>query len=203
MAKPVQKREPVPAASGAIADPDSVFGPPPLLDGEDETEYRQMLGRIETSVAPSDMIETIWVRDIADLSWEILRYRRLKARYMRVATAKEIPHILRRVVPVTELRDAFQAIWMSGGPEIETEIMPPLREAGYDRQSVEARALAKHVDTFERFDKLIAQAEARRNGVLREVDRRRDALARRAREAIAEIEDAEFEDVVDYTSETT
>jgi hypothetical protein len=51
-------------------------------------------------------------------------------------------------------------------------------------------------DDFERFDRMIAQAEARRNGILREIDRHNDAVARRVRDTIADIEEAEFEDVM-------
>ena len=44
-------------------------------------------------------------------------------------------------------------------------------------------------------DLTIMRSEARPNVALREIDRHRDAVARRLREAVAEIEDAEFEDV--------
>jgi hypothetical protein len=47
----------------------------------------------------------------------------------------------------------------------------------------------------ELFERLIAQAEVRRNSLLREIDRHRDAtIARRLRQASEEIQDAEFED---------
>ncbi len=39
------------------------------------------------------------------------------------------------------------------------------------------------------------QTEARRDMILREIDRHRDALARRLREASAAIEDAEFTEI--------
>jgi hypothetical protein len=42
---------------------------------------------------------------------------------------------------------------------------------------------------------MIMQGETRRNAVLREIDRRREAVARRLKDTVAEIEDAEFEDV--------
>ena len=54
----------------------------------------------------------------------------------------------------------------------------------------------------ERIDHMIMQAEARRNSIIRELDRHRDAVARRLRATISDIEDADFE-VVTPDSEKT
>ena len=56
-----------------------IFGPPPLLDGESQEVYDALLARVTGTVNPKDIIEEIWVHDIVDLVWEILRLRRLKA----------------------------------------------------------------------------------------------------------------------------
>jgi hypothetical protein len=55
-----------------------LFGPPPLLDGESQEVYDTLLARVTGTVNPKDIIEEIWVHDIVDLVWEILRLRRLK-----------------------------------------------------------------------------------------------------------------------------
>jgi hypothetical protein len=53
------------------------FGPPPLLEGEDTAAYDELLLRISTAVKPIDILDEICVRDYVDLTWEILRFRRL------------------------------------------------------------------------------------------------------------------------------
>ena len=55
-----------------------IFGPPPLLDGESQEVYDTLLARVTGTVSPKDIIEEIWVHDIVDLVWEILRLRRLR-----------------------------------------------------------------------------------------------------------------------------
>ena len=55
------------------------LGPPPLLEGEDAAAYDELLGRISGAVKPSDIFEEIWVQDIVDLVWEVVRLRRLSA----------------------------------------------------------------------------------------------------------------------------
>lgn len=67
-----------------------------------------------------------------------------------------------------------------------------LELGGLDEEAINAQTLVINLETFEMIDHSIMQTEARRNAVLREVDRHREALARRLREASATIEDAEF-----------
>src|SRR6516225_10478516 len=55
-----------------------LFGPPPLFEGEDPNTYNQFLSEISTAVMPADILEEILVRDHVDLTFEVLRLRRLK-----------------------------------------------------------------------------------------------------------------------------
>jgi hypothetical protein len=57
----------------------ALFGPPPLIEGEDTRAYDELLTQISTAVKPANIPEDIWVQDIVDLVWEALRLRRLKA----------------------------------------------------------------------------------------------------------------------------
>jgi hypothetical protein len=70
-----------------------------------------------------------------------------------------------------------------------------LKRAELSMDDVMAEALAKKIDTFERIDRMLASAEARRNNALREIDRHRSALGTAVRQAIDEVEDVEFRDV--------
>ena len=66
------------------------LGPPPLIEGEDGTAYNQLHGSITAAVKPKDFIEEILARDIADLSWDVLRLRRLKAQLLTYGTAAQV-----------------------------------------------------------------------------------------------------------------
>ena len=59
-----------------------VLGEPPLLATEDPNQYDALLTGLARDVRPSDFIEWLWVKDIADLTWDIIRYRRIKASYV-------------------------------------------------------------------------------------------------------------------------
>src|SRR5271154_6152694 len=62
-----------------------LFGPPPLLEGENGAAYEVLNVHIHAAVAPKDAIEAIWVQDIVDQVWETMRLKRLKANLMRAA----------------------------------------------------------------------------------------------------------------------
>jgi hypothetical protein len=58
-----------------------------------------------------------------------------------------------------------------------------------------AKAFESKLDIFERLDRMLASAEARRNMALREIDRHRSTFGAAVRQAIEEAEDVEFQDV--------
>jgi hypothetical protein len=56
----------------------ALFGYAPTLKTEDDEIYWNCMERFVKCVEPQDVIEWLWVKDVVDLSWEILRFRRLK-----------------------------------------------------------------------------------------------------------------------------
>ena len=56
----------------------ALFGPPPLIEGEDAAAYDQLLARIFAAVKPVDVIDEMFTADVVFLEWEVLRLRRLK-----------------------------------------------------------------------------------------------------------------------------
>ena len=56
----------------------ALFGYAPTLKTEDDETYWKCMERVIQCVEPQDIIEWLWLKDVVDLSWEILRLRRLK-----------------------------------------------------------------------------------------------------------------------------
>jgi hypothetical protein len=65
-----------------------LFGPPPLLAGEDETTYDELIGRVYAAIKPVDVIDEMLMADVVALEWELLRWRRLKASLLQACAAK-------------------------------------------------------------------------------------------------------------------
>ena len=89
----------------------------------------------------------------------------------------------------------FAAKWASGDASYRDKFDEMLKEAGFTMDEVMAEAFAAVIDPFERIDRLLASAEARRNNALREIDRHREALGAAMRRGVEEVEDAQFQDV--------
>lgn len=170
----------------------SLLGPPPLIEGEDPAAYESLSGRIRVAVEPRDIIEEIWVRDIADNLWETLRLRRLKAKLLHASAHKGLRALLDPLIDYHDLNDTVEQ-WAQGDAKTRKLVAEKLKSAGLDEEAIYAQTFAVKLDTFEKIDRIIMQTEARRNMVLREVDRHRDVIARRLREVTMEIEDAQFE----------
>ena len=62
----------------------ALFGPPPLIEGEDAAAYDELLACVRAAVKPVDIIDEMFIADVVSLEWEVLRCRRLKWRLIRV-----------------------------------------------------------------------------------------------------------------------
>jgi hypothetical protein len=184
-----------PSAVRDVLDRVAGIAPAPLLPGEQEAEYATHVARIVAAAQPRDAIEDLLSRDVIDLSWEVLRLRRLKAGLLRAAVSNSIYRVMRRLG--YEDLDAWKltANWAAERKAARKEVAGALRTAQLTMDDVMAETLEDKIDSFERFDRLLASLEARRNNALREIERHRSALGAAVRQVIDEAQDAEFRDV--------
>ena len=172
-----------PASAPSLA-ADAVFGAPPLIEGEDAGAYADLLARVGATVRPADILEEIWVRDVVDLVWEGLRLRRLKVHLVNSVLHRGVRQAVGPLIGWEEA-DALSARWQArdaarrrpGG-----ERCSPTH--GLSMDAVIAAALERQLEPVERIDRLITEAELRRNVALREVERHRAALGRSLRRAV-------------------
>jgi len=164
-------------------------GPPPLVGGEDAAAYEALLARVAGAVAPVDVLEEMWVRDVVDLDWEAQRLRRLQAALLRVAAHEGLAVVL------TPL------LGLSGAHDLAARrVRALLAAAGLGHDAVTAQTFAARIGDFDRIDRMIMQAESRRAAALHEIEFHRVLLAQALREALA-AEHAEYEDQEDEADE--
>jgi len=185
-----------------------LLGPAPITSRESHDAYERILSKMAEAVAPNDFVEWTWLKDIVDLGWEAARARRAKAVRLALARQMAIQNVLRADESPTvglnlygggEIENfasqIYRSIFVDDDCETFEEILARL---GLTEDAVNDVAYHVALDDMERLQRLIDNANARRDAVLREMDRRRESLARRLREAVAssdEILDAEFENV--------
>jgi hypothetical protein len=170
------------------------FGPPRVFRGEDAGDYHELLGRICAALEPRDVLEQIWVRDVADLVWEICRLRRMKTEFMNEAAGDGVNIVLekRSGLPGGGKSASNTAErWAGGDREARNAVDKALAAAGLTMDAVGARTLVYHIWNFERIDRMTQMAEERRDSALHEIERYRAGFGRRLRQAVRDAEQAE------------
>jgi hypothetical protein len=183
-----------PPAVSAEATRLKLFGPSPLLVGEDTAAYDELLARVSGAVKPADVLEEIWVRDVVDLVWETFRLRRLKVSLLNANAYRGLRGILETVFGPIRAGKVAQE-WAQRDRDAIKQVDKLLASADMTMDAVMAETLLLRIDAIERIDRMIMGAEARRNVALREIDRHRASLADRLRRVSDEIVDAQFEQV--------
>ena len=172
--------------------PSKLFGPPPLLEGEDAAAYKEILARISSAVRPTDFIGEILIRDAADVAWNIFRLRRILAAYLSAQVweivndkASSLARAEAKLLPLegTEKEEMNKLLDPNSELSWETliELCPHAYEkfeelwesakATLDMSEIQANVTVSNLDTIERFEHLIAIDEQRFDSIIRELDR--------------------------------
>ena len=161
----------------------SIFGPAPILPGEDPAAYQKLLAQAASSLKPADIIEEIFLHDVVDLTWDIIRLRRDRENLIAAVRASAIEQHLHGLISATEIHALIKR-WRAGKPSAIRRIDKILTAANRNLAAALAFALSNEIDRIERLDRLIAIAEARRNAALHELDLHRASAAQQLRAEI-------------------
>ena len=182
------------------SDIQDLLGKPPLLKHENKDHYLALMRRLASTTRPDDFIEWLWVRDVADLTWEIIRWRRLKVALMDSGRQRAIEHFVRQVSapgPMVSVDAASDAAilaekWFTE-PKSKKQVDQLLAKHELDAESIAAQAFAQARADLETAEKLLAACEIRRNDALNAIERRRQAFGRSLQRASDDVVDAEVE----------
>jgi hypothetical protein len=172
--------------------PTKLFGPPPLLEGEDAAAYKEILARISSAVGPTDFLGEILIRDAADVAWNIFRLRRILAAYLSAQVwevvnnkASSLAHAEAKLLPLEgtekeemdKLRDSNSDLSWDALTKLYPHAYEKYQElwdsakATLDMSEIQANVMVSNLDTIERFEHLIATEEQRFDSNMRELDR--------------------------------
>jgi hypothetical protein len=152
-------------------------GEPTLLLGEDARGYDELLAEVSHVLVPHDVIEDMWIRDVVDLAWDVLRLRRIKANLLLVRAREALREVLD---PLS--KDAFKLArgWFARDKAAVDGVERALQSAGLSMDTVMAATLRQELDEIERIEAMIANAENRRGTALSEIERHRASFAESA-----------------------
>ena len=136
---------------------DEFLGPLPLLEGEDRAEYQGLLDEVRRQVAPADSIEQIYIRDIVDLTWELMRARRIKVGLLHKGQVRAMNQFAATENWPGLGHDARRSI-SAAAAEGFTEGLKALQKYGVTLNDVNAYAFAAERETILRLDQSIADS---------------------------------------------
>ncbi|MGY4478383.1 hypothetical protein [Bradyrhizobium sp. USDA 3364] len=152
---------------------------PLLLPGESLEAYHLLQQAVFADLAPRSALEWLRAIDIAELSWEIRRYRLLRHALLGDHRQQAIEAALRRIdlagiAPEfaddasTHLRQNALS-WRSDRAAAH-EIEARLAAYGFDQQSLNLEVFVETRETFLMFEGLLIAAQKRRTLLLKEID---------------------------------
>jgi hypothetical protein len=163
-----------------------------LLPGESSRDFEAIRRMMVEDIQPASSIEWLWTLDLVELSWEILRYRRLKERILGAHRQTAIEAILQRLdgagmpahgVPMVQIQSRRTAAEWGCDPEAAIDIEARLHRSGVDSIDIDAEVFVQARELFLMFDQLMQSAQNRRIGLLREISIRREFATRARRVA--------------------
>jgi hypothetical protein len=152
---------------------------PPLLPNESQTDFDRVYDDFLDPLAPETVPQHWLVWNSAILTWEVMRYRRMKVSYMLNQRRAAVGALIRQAFQSTSMRAVRK-----GGSDIDDNIEryfsdpayrplvgQALEQAGYSADAAEAEAFARSLNGLSQFERLIASAEKRLMLFFREMDR--------------------------------
>nr|WP_249157407.1 hypothetical protein [Bradyrhizobium diazoefficiens] len=152
---------------------------PQLLPGENINQYHAVRAAIFRDIGPQSAIEWLLAIDIAELSWEMQRYRVLRHRLLSTYRQKAIEMTLRRIdvagiapdfQDVAEIYTIHNALDWQLDASAALDIEDRLRSYGFDHHAISMEVYVQAREILVLFESLLNGAQLRRLMLLKEVN---------------------------------
>jgi hypothetical protein len=107
---------------------------PPLMPGENEAQYASLAARIVAGARPRDAIEELLARDVLDLTWEILRLRRVKTGVLKASMHEGVERVMDDL-GYDETYESSKA-WAAGDKRAKEQVTRALAKANLSMDEV-------------------------------------------------------------------
>lgn len=157
---------------------EGLLPPPLLLPGESLQQYEALRRGVFLDIAPRSTIEWLLAIDVAELAWEIWRYRSLRHKLLESCRQNAVETALQRLdsagIPAEHLDFAEcqtgQNAWSwRFDASAKVQIEARLAAHGVDQHSLDMQAHVEAREALLMFEHLLNSAQARRLILLREI----------------------------------
>jgi hypothetical protein len=197
------------AKTPSIKFPDSLaefLDDPPLVGDETRESYNNFFAAIVEGLKPADPLDWLYCKDVVDLSWQNRRERMILASVVKLYQTEVVRDLLKATADASNALEAavyriFDALddaqrWASD-PAARKEIEARLTANGHPPSAMLAEAYIRGASHIDAIDRRIASYEARRIGIVREIERRNVRFARDLDTASSSVIDGEFSEAAE------
>jgi hypothetical protein len=154
-----------------------LLGKPPLLIGEDETLYWKIFDHMAALEQPCDFVEWVHVKGFVDRHWEAGWHRSAKTELLNLGRKQALADIAHKVIDHKRKDYLEQAHRLSTNwfvdEKVKKEFSNILTLMGLNEDCISAQVLVSNADKYRMLEALDAGTTNRRDGSLRELERRR------------------------------
>jgi hypothetical protein len=175
--------------------PASPLPQPPLLVTESAEDFKRLHDQIEEEIQPRGIIEQMYVADMADIVWDIIRLRRCKAVIVNVSFRTALERLLTQLmrepgeIPspgyIPRRQEGIEDLvprWFTD-ENVKKQVADSLAKFQLDHFAIEAEAMRESLPTLELLERMLRSLEARRDRLLLRVGEYRAMLAPLLRES--------------------
>lgn len=163
----------------------------PLAYGETRKLYCAMLSGMIAALKPRDTLEWLWLKDIADIEWEIVRLRYFPSALLSYQQELELARYLsqdrklcvggittvKRGPPIGERLDlARRCLEGDGQAKRDVNAVLGKKKRTFHHQSLATKAFLNVIDALDNTNRMLALAEARRDRLIRIVENYRQSI---------------------------
>jgi hypothetical protein len=191
------------------------FDLPAMVGDEKHRDYYDFHSAIANAVKPTDIFEWIWVNDFVEAEWDVRRNRRIKVEIIKLKVEEHITErehqaefnrfrldmYRAQMLPKAEAGNPGEPKRQNNKKDTKPEVAKPevakpevakTEVANIEDPYLLAKVFMEHGNEIDLIDRRISAGEKKRDGILREIYRRRESLARKLEKACPDIIDAEF-----------
>jgi hypothetical protein len=150
---------------------ESLFGEPPLLEGEDPGLYSRLRSAVIDDHKPETLVDWIYVNDLVIKLWEEQRYRRASTALIRSGMLKAVEYFLKDIcLALVDEPEQVALKYFSTNPKERKEVTSLLAQHGITASELQAKAAQLEGPGVLMFDRMIAARESGRRLLRKEAE---------------------------------
>src|SRR5258708_23860093 len=156
---------------------------PPILPTEYIDDFLDIFESFEDAISPQNVLDYLLLFDITVLTFEVIRYRRLRIAILKHTELIVVEGFFRRthdaaalagVSKVVAIEASQKARKYRSDPAFRKTADKSFEDAGFGHDTVEAEAFSRALSEISTIERLIVSAQRRLNAFLKELTERHD-----------------------------